>query len=77
MGAREPASILTHLFSISCDRDIFSSNWKTARVQPVPKEGSKTIPSNSRPISLLVVVSKTMEKYVNTKFLKYLEKHRI
>jgi hypothetical protein len=42
-------------------------------VQPVPKKGKKPIPSNYRPIALLPIISKVMEKAVNVEILKHLE----
>ena len=38
--------------------------WKLARVSPVFKEGLKTDPNNHRPISVLLVVSKLIERVV-------------
>ena len=56
---------------------IFLTSWKAARVQPVPKNGPKTIPSNYRPISLLPIICKAMERCSNSKLLKYLECHKL
>ena len=39
--------------------------WKYADVTPVYKKGDKQIPNNYRPISLLSVVGKTMERSVH------------
>lgn len=75
--APELAPVLARLFQISYNRGIFPSHWKTARIQPVPKKGSKAFPSNYRPISLLSTISKVMEKYMNIELLKYLEKHNL
>ena len=75
--APELAPILTRLFQLSYDKGVFPDSWKIARVQPVPKKGSKSLPSNYRPISLLSVVCKVMEKCINSQILKYLEKHKL
>ena len=75
--APELAPILTRLFRTSYNMGIFPENWKTARVQPVPKKGSKSIPSNYRPISILSVICKVMEKVINSRILKYLERHKL
>jgi hypothetical protein len=71
--APELAPILTRLFRISCDTGIFPESWKAARVQYIPKKGSKSLPSNYRPISILSVLCKVMEKLINSQILKYLE----
>ena len=40
------------------------AEWKLAQVNPIPKQGSKSDPSNYHPISLLPVISKLMEKHI-------------
>nr|CAH7762493.1 unnamed protein product [Callosobruchus chinensis] len=63
--APELAPILTRLFRMSYSFGVFPKDWKSACIQPVPKKGSKADPSNYRPIALLSVISKVMEKCVN------------
>lgn len=75
--APELAPVLTKLFQLSYDSGIFPDGWKSARVQPIPKKGSKTQPSNYRPVALLSVISKVMERIINSEILKYLEHHRL
>uniref|UniRef100_A0A8C5WE85 ribonuclease H n=1 Tax=Leptobrachium leishanense TaxID=445787 RepID=A0A8C5WE85_9ANUR len=45
--------------------------WKTARVVPIHKSGDSTLVSNYRPISLLPVMSKVLEKCVYTQLRDY------
>uniref|UniRef100_A0A8C5QTN4 Reverse transcriptase domain-containing protein n=1 Tax=Leptobrachium leishanense TaxID=445787 RepID=A0A8C5QTN4_9ANUR len=45
--------------------------WKTARVVPIHKSGDNTLVSNYRPISLLPVMSKVLEKCVYTQLRDY------
>uniref|UniRef100_A0A8C5P932 Reverse transcriptase domain-containing protein n=1 Tax=Leptobrachium leishanense TaxID=445787 RepID=A0A8C5P932_9ANUR len=45
--------------------------WKTARVVPIRKSGDNTLVSNYRPISLLPVMSKILEKCVYTQLRDY------
>lgn len=46
---------------------------KCAKVIPVFKEGARGLTTNYRPISVLPVLSKIMEKIVNVRLTKYLE----
>jgi len=75
--APELAPVLTRLFQLSYNRGVFPDGWKKARLQPVPKKGSRSLPSNYRPIALLSALSKVMERIINIQILKHLEKHKL
>ena len=50
---------------------------KIARVIPVYKAGSYTVMSNYRPISLLSIFYKLLEKLMYKRLIKFLEKNNI
>jgi len=54
--------VLTHLFNMSIESGIFPDKWKLSLVVPIPKGGDHSNPSNYRPISLLSVISKMLER---------------
>ena len=58
----EPLSIL---FNRSLETCYFPVIWKDANVSPIYKKDDKTLPSNYRPISLLISVGKAMEQCVH------------
>ena len=58
------ASPLAKLFSCSILTGKFPTIWKIASIVPIPKSGHKNGPSNYRPISLLSIFSKLLEKIV-------------
>ncbi|KAG6463038.1 hypothetical protein O3G_MSEX013626 [Manduca sexta] len=68
---------LTHIFNLSLSQGIFPSVWKLATIIPIYKGEDKSIPSNYRPISLLSILSKLLEKVVNKRLIFYLEQHKI
>ena len=68
------ATPLAHLFSLCFEQGVHPSDWKTANMVPVHKRKSRTDMKNYRPVSLLSVVSKVMEKVINTSIMNYLEK---
>ena len=43
---------------------VFPSTWKISEIVPIFKEGDKQLLSNYRPISLLMVISKVLEKLI-------------
>jgi len=63
---------LVKLFRLCLSTSTFPSCWKYAYIQPVPKKGDRSNPSNYRPIALLSCLSKTFETILNRKFLKHL-----
>ena len=63
--ARGISSSLSELFNRSFTDCSVPSAWKEALVVPVHKSGAKSNPSNYRPIALLSIVCKVMEKQVH------------
>ena len=58
------APSLTKLFNLSLQLNLIPSVWNKAHVVPVPKNIGLTNPANYRPISLLPIVSKVLERHV-------------
>ena len=52
------------LFNLSLEKATYPSQWKRANVTPVFKNGKPNEVKNYRPISLLSVISKVMERCV-------------
>ena len=63
--ATELAPSLAHLFTRSFQSGCIPVQWKQGNVVPVHKKGDKSQVSNYRPISLLCILSKVMEKYID------------
>ena len=70
--ATELAPSLTSLFCLSLEKGLIPSGWKHGRITPVHKSGNKSNPDNYRPISILPIVSKILEKIVNRQLLQHL-----
>ena len=62
-------------FSLSLSAGKFPALWKSPHVVPVPKSVNKVDASNYRPISLLSIVGKLLEKYVYSLLWNHLEEH--
>ena len=62
---------LTYIYNLCIDKCIFPSKLKEAKVIPLPKSKDTTLPQNLRPISLLPVLSKPLERHIH----KYMYSH--
>lgn len=71
------SDLLTNLINISFDQGIFFSDLKKSLVVPIFKKGDKNDLNNYRPISLLSIFSKVIEKIMHTRLTKFLEKHSV
>lgn len=65
---------LTDCFNKCLTQGKFPESLKIAKVTPVYKSGSKTDPGNYRPISVLPVLSKILEKLIYVRLYNYLNK---
>ena len=57
---------ITKLMNRSIHSGKFPAAWKTSSVVPVPKGNNHTCVTNCRPISLLSIVSKMLEKHIHS-----------
>ena len=71
------APVLAHIINLSIEFSIFPTMWKWAKVVPLLKSVSMDpiIPKSYRPVALLPIMSKVMEKAVFSQLIKYLEKN--
>ena len=63
---------LAVLFNRSFQEGCFPASWKVALVVPVFKKGDRSLPGNYRPIALLPILSKVMERIVCNKLSHFL-----
>ena len=76
-AAEVPAFPLTVLFNYALLFGVFPDSLKIAKVVPIHKGNSKSSVSNYRPISILLTISKVIEKLIYTRTLSFLTKHSI
>ena len=67
---------LAYIFNLSLEMGVFPDLMKIVKVLPLFKTGDSTTPNNYRPISLLPVISKVLEKIVYNKSVDYLESNQ-
>ena len=64
--------ILCHIFNLSLVQGKFINEFKKTKIIPVHKKGSKTDVNNYRPISLLPVMSKMLERIFYKRLYSFL-----
>ena len=77
MSSSIVAKPLSHIFNLSIRKGTFPEVFKSAKVTPVFKKGSHQDVNNYRPISILPVLSKIIERHVTLHFRKFLEDNNL
>ena len=65
--------IITKLMNLSLSSGSFPFSWKIANIIPIPKNGDSSDVNNLRPISLLPLPGKILEKIVHQRIYEFLK----
>ena len=68
---------LTYVLNISINSGLLPAQLKLVRVVPLYKSGDKSLLSNYRPLSVLPVFSKFLEKVVYNLLIRFFDKYEI
>jgi hypothetical protein len=68
---------LTHIYNLSLTSGVFSVLWKTAKVKPLHKRGDKYNINNYRPISIIPVFAKILERLMYNRITSFLYENKI
>ena len=71
--SNEIAEPLTRLYNDSLRTGIIPSDWKKSHITPVHKGGAEDDPTNYRPIAVVSIIAKILEKIVATQLSIYFE----
>ena len=74
-GTEVLAKPICDIINLSIKLSTFPDKYKIANLTPLFKKGSKTDPRNYRPISLLPLISKLIEKAIHIQTQEYLDKN--
>ena len=69
------AVLLTKLINKSISSAVFPDCWKSAVVTPIPKSRNSSSLSNFRPISVLPIFSKVLERIVSNQMIDHFNKY--
>ena len=76
-GAEILATPISQICNLSIKSSSFPNSCKIAKLKPLFKKGVKTEPKNYRPISLLPLISKVIEKIIHDQTQEFLSKNNI
>ena len=68
---------LVHIYNLSFSSGVVPDKLKVAKIVPVFKKGDPSIPGNYRPISLLSVFDKLLEKLMYSRLYKHLSRNNV
>ena len=66
-------NVFLHLYNLVRDTSIFPNDWKKATVVPLPKCNNPSDPSELRPVSLLPILGKIIEKLIHGQMSMFFE----
>ena len=76
-AASEISVSLTGLINLSLFLGTISDEWKVAKVIPIYKSGKHDNPENYRPISILPVLSKMLEREVHSQLYRHVDTNNL
>jgi len=68
---------LTHIYNTSLSSGVFPDEWKTVKVTPLYKKGDRHDMNNYRPISIISVFSKLLERAMYNRLISFFHKYNI
>ena len=77
MSASIISDTLTYIYNLCIDKSYFPLKLKNAKVIPIHKGGEYSDPSNYRPISIISLLSKPIEKHIYHHLNKHLTKYNL
>ena len=77
LASEELTPVITHIINLSLTQPHFPGLWKTAKTIPLHKRNEKVYPQNFRPVSLLPICSKILERAVFLQIIDYVESNSL
>ena len=68
---------LVHICNLSITTGIVPNHMKITNVVPIFKSGDDTLFTNYRPVSVLPIFSKVLERLVNNRLIAFLDKYKV
>ena len=71
------AKTISKICNLSIKYSVFPTDCQVAKLKPLCKKGSTTLPINYRPISLLPLISNIIEKVIHHQTQVFLDENKI
>ena len=68
---------MVHIYNVSLQTGIFPDTMKKAKIKPLLKKGNRRDVKNYRPVSIISVFYKPLEKLMHNRLLLFLKRHNI
>jgi hypothetical protein len=62
---------LTHIYNVLLNAGVFPNEWKIAKVKPLYKKGDRYDIQNYRPISIISVFAKLLERLMFNRLILF------
>ena len=73
----EILAAVTHIINLSIQTSKFPTYWKTAKVIPLLKKGDSLIAKNYRPVAILPIFSKILERVIFMQIVEYMDINKL
>ena len=77
LAKKELVPAITHIVNLSLASQIFPVQWKISKVIPLHKKDELLYPKNYRPVSLLPILSKILERAAFQQIVDYFEQNQL
>ena len=74
---QEVVPALTHVINLSISSEKFPTDWKSAKIIPLHKKDDLLNPKNYRPVAILPIFSKVLERSIFNQISKYLSENNL
>jgi len=68
---------LTHIYNVSLRSGVFPLEWKLAKAKPLYKKGDRYDIQNYRPISIISVFAKLLERFMFNRLIPFFYENKI
>ena len=68
---------VTHIINLSITTRTFPTTWKKSKIIPLHKKGDLLDPKNYRPVAIVPILSKILEKVIFIQMISYLNENKL